>query len=214
MAGAAVSEDGSAVVSHSTLTYRVCRAVCGAYLRFRHRLRTTGSEHLPATGGALIVANHQSFLDIPIMAATTGRHISFVARDSLKESRILSFIMRESGVVLVKRGAADRAALREMQDHLAAGDLLLIFPEGTRTRDGQVGEFKAGALLAARKAGVPLIPAGIRGSFGVWPRSKKLPGPGRLEVRYGPPIDVSQRDALDAARGAILEAVGDGSCSG
>ena len=210
----ASAESSGAVLLRKTLVYRACRASVWTYLHLRHRMRVEGLEHLPRQGGALIVANHQSFLDIPLLAAATSRHISFVARKSLADSALLGFIMRQCGAVLIQRGAPDRAALREMQEHLQGGDLLAIFPEGTRTSDGSVGEFKAGALLAARKAGVPLIPAGIRGSFQVWPRSRSRPGPGRMAVRFQPPVDVSRPGALEAVRGAVLEAVGDGSFAG
>ncbi len=203
------------VVAHSTPVYRATRVGLWLYMKLRHGMRVEGLENLPKSGGAVLVLNHQSFLDIPLVAAATSRHVSFVARKSLEESKALSYVMRESGVVLIQRGeVADRGALREMQAHLAAGDLLAMFPEGTRTHDGSVGEFKAGALLAARKAGVPLIPAGIRGSFQVWPRSQKRPGSGRMALRFCPPVQVDEPQALERVRSAIVAAVGDGSFEG
>ena len=205
------AEERSEIFTHKTPVYRLCRGGSWAYLRLRHRMRVEGLEHIPSEGGALIVANHQSFLDIPLIAAAVPRHISFVARRSLADSALLGFVMRQTGAVLIQRGEPDRAALREMQEHLAAGDLLAIFPEGTRSADGRVGEFKAGAALAARKARVPLIPAAIRGSFDVWPRDRKRPGPGRMAVSFHPPVEANAPGALEEVRARILSSVGDGS---
>jgi 1-acyl-sn-glycerol-3-phosphate acyltransferase len=199
------------IYTHKTPVYHLCKGGSWAYLKLRHRMLVEGLENIPKEGGALIVANHQSFLDIPLLAAAVSRHISFVARKSLANSALLGFIMRETGSVLIQRGAPDRGALREMQEHLAAGDLLAIFPEGTRSSDGQVGEFKAGAALAARKARVPLIPAAIRGSYDVWPRDRSRPGPGRMAVRFYPPVEANAPGALEAVRATILDSVGDGS---
>jgi len=183
--------------------YRAGRAFLRAYLSL-HRFRAEGLEHLPRTGGVLIVANHQSFLDIPVLAVGTPRHVAFVARETLARSRFLAFLMRESGCVLIKRGAADRAALEAMIGHLEGGDCVGVFPEGTRTADGEVGVFRGGALVAARRAGVPLVPAAILGAYEAWPRSRRLPRPGAIRLRFGPPIP-ADRDALDQARGRIIE---------
>jgi len=198
------------VIVHKTLVYRLCRLGVSIYLRLRNRMRVEALEHLPGEGGHLIVANHQSVLDIPLLAAATSRHISFVARRSLAKSRLLGFVMRQCGAVLIERGAGDRRALREMIAHLERGDLVAIFPEGTRTRDGRVGDFKGGALLAARQARVPILPASIRGSFRIWPRDRRLPGSGRIAVRFSAPVPADAPGALEAVRQAVVEGVGEG----
>lgn len=197
--------------THKTLVYRICRRGMLIYLTLRNRMVVEGREHIPAEGGALIVANHQSVLDIPLLAASTQRHIAFVARKSLADSKLLGFIMRQCGAVLIERGAGDRAAMREMVEHLKRGDLVAIFPEGTRTHDGSVGEFKGGALLAARKAGVPILPASIRGSYDIWPRKQRLPGGGQIGLRYSEMETAVGKTALESVRAKVVAGVGAGS---
>jgi len=198
------------LITWSTPVYRLGRALCRLELALLHRLVVRGRENLPASGGCLIVANHQSFLDIPIVAAACARHVAFVARDSLARSSFLAFLLRHSGSVLVKRGSADRAALESIIEHLRAGDCVSVFPEGTRTRDGSLGEFRAGALFAARRAGVPMIPAGILGALDALPRDALVPRPRRIEIRFAPAVEPTAEDALERVRAAIVERVGDG----
>jgi len=211
MSGPKEDSENPPVLVRKTLVYRICRTAVRLYLGLRHGMRCEGVEHIPEQGGALIVANHQSVLDIPLLAASTGRHICFVARKSLADSALLGFIMRQCGAVLIDRGAGDRAAMRQMVEHLRRGDLVAIFPEGTRTLDGRVGAFKGGALLAARKAGVPIVPASIRGSFAIWPRSRRFPGPGHIAVRYAQALPAGGgAEALHAVREAVEAGVGAG----
>ena len=158
----------------------------------------------------MLVANHQSFLDIPTVATAAGRHVGFVARESLSRSRFLKWLMRESRAILIKRGAADRTALRAMVDQLAAGDLVAVYPEGTRSPDGTLGEFRGGALFAARRARVPIIPVGIRGAVQAFPRTASFPRPRRVGIRFGDPIDSRAEDVLEQARAAIASMIGDG----
>jgi len=198
------------VICDSRPAYIAGRTFLVGYLGLFHRFAAEGVEHLPRTGGALIVANHQSFLDIPIVAVATPRHVAFVARASLESSRFLKWLMRESGVVLIHPNTPDRAALEGMIAHLEQGDCVAVFPEGTRTHDGSLGVFRAGAAVAARRAGVPILPAGIRGAFEAWPRARKLPRRARITVRFGDPIPPGTEDAIERARSEIAAMIGDG----
>jgi len=193
-----------------TLTYHACRTTSWLAFHTFFPGRIEGIHNLPRTGGVLIASNHQSFLDIPLLSSTTRRHIAFVARDSLAETRWLAFIMSECRALLIKRGKPDRKALRQMVAHLEAGDAVSLFPEGTRTRDGRVQPFRKGALLAARMAKVPIVPAGIRGAFEAWPRTASRPRIARVAVRFGAPIDSAAPDALEQVQRAVEAMVGDG----
>lgn len=197
------------ILVERTWVYRSIRSLCWLASRVVHRVKIEGLERLPE-GGCLLASNHQSFVDIPLIAAVVPRHVSFVARDSLAKSKLLAYIMDRCGAVLVKRGAADRRALREMSMHLKLGDCVSIFPEGTRTTDGTVGEFKGGALLAARMAGVPIVPMALRGAYRVLPRGKSVPRPAKVAVSFGHPIDPKSPGALKELQAAVEEMVGDG----
>ena len=172
--------------------------------RLLFRIRVYGRQNLPERGGMLIAANHQSYLDIPVISyGAWKRHVAYVARASLAGSRLLGWTMRHCGAILIRRGERDVAAIRAMTEALEAGDLVGLFPEGTRTRDGALGPFKKGAALAARRAGVPILPCAIRGTFEAWPPQRRLPRVRRLEIEFGEAIDSGRPDAIDAARASI-----------
>jgi cytidylate kinase len=202
------SPGAQAPLTRATFVYKLARAVMNAWYLpyFRRKLR--GLEHLPRAGGVLIAANHQSYLDIPLVAIAARRHVCFVARRSLARSPGLAFVMRQCGAVLVEPGKADRGALREMVSHLAAGDCVAIFPEGTRTTDGRLKDFKAGALLAARSAKVPIVPCAIDGTFDAWGKGKILPRPRGIAIRFGAAVDSAAPDALERTRACIASMLG------
>ena len=199
------------LITTCTPAYRVGRFLSGCELKLVHRMSVKGREHLPQDEGYLIVSNHQSFLDIPLVAAAIPeRHVCFVARASLAKSRFMAWLMRRCGAVLIQRGAADRQALGDMVTHLKAQDVVCVFPEGTRSVDGKLQEFLPGALFAAKRARAQLIPAAITGSLEALPRDARLPRFRRIGIEFGPPIDGSRRDAMDVARERIAGMIGDG----
>ncbi len=196
------------IITHRTFVYWLCHLSSWLYTKTWHRLSVQGLEHIPRTGAAVIASNHQSHVDILIYGGCVPRHVSFVARDTLADQRWLAYVMRQCGAVLVKRGASDRKALRAMADHLEAGDLVAIFPEGTRTDDGNLREFKGGAVLAARLAKVPIIPVGVSGAFQAFPRGVAVPRPKKIRVRFGAPIDSALPDAQERVVAAVAELAG------
>lgn len=194
----------------ATPFYRFVHAFTWLFCRAWLRLEVEGLEHVPAQGGAVICANHQSHLDILVVAAAVPRPVTFVARDTLAEQAWLAFIMRGCGAILIRRGASDRAAIREMAERLKAGGIVAIFPEGTRTQTGRLGTFKGGALMVGRMAGVKLVPAGIRGTYESWPRGRLFPRPRRVAIRFGPAIDPTAEDAGGRLEEAVGAMIGDG----
>ncbi len=198
------------VLVTKTVVYRMCSLGSRIYCGIWHRLRVEGVENLPREGGAVLACNHQSFLDILILGGYVPRHTAFVARDTLANWRWLAYVMRECGTVLVKRGTSDRRALRAMAQHLELGDCVAIFPEGTRSLDGKLGEMKGGALLAARMAKVPIVPLGIRGAHEAWPKGRPIPFPRKIALRFGEPVDSARDDAQELVAQRIRAMIGDG----
>lgn len=144
--------------------------------------------------GLLIAANHQSFLDPVLIGGPLVRPVHFLARTSLFEVPGFRTLLPALNAHPVHRGRVDPEALRTTLRLLRNGETLLIFPEGTRTRDGRLGHFKPGAGSIAIRCGVPVLPVCIEGAFECWPRSQKLPRPRRVAVMFGKPIPTNGRD--------------------
>ncbi|MEM7519087.1 MAG: lysophospholipid acyltransferase family protein [Planctomycetota bacterium] len=203
----APAEAPQKILVEKTLPYRIARNAVWLWLKLFHRLEVHGGENLPREGAVMIASNHQSFLDIPIIASATNRHVCFVARNTLAKFKPLAWLMAKCGTVLIGRGTADRAAMRLMGEHLSLGDCLAIFPEGTRSKDGTLGQFKGGAVVTARRAGVPIVPAGIRGPNRVLPSGAWLPRPVKIEIAFGEAIDPADPEAADKLRAAVASLI-------
>lgn len=187
----------TAPVTRKGIVWRIVMATVHIMSALFWPTRVGGRDFVPKAGCALIVANHQSFLDIPLLAsAAHHRHLAFVARNTLARSWWLAFIMRHTGTILIDREKGDRAALRAMTEVLRAGGVVVIFPEGQRSRDGELGSPKKGALLAARQAGAPIIPCAVDGTYLAWPPGQRFPRPGVVRVQFGEAVPADHPDAL------------------
>lgn len=188
------------------LTYRLCQIASWITCRIYIPTKVIGLENIPKEGPVVLASNHQSWLDIPIITAFAPRHVSFVAKDSLAQGPVMAHILKHSGAVLLKRGESDVAAMREMVAHLDAGDCLCVFPEGTRSRDGDLAEFQRGVLLAARRGKAQVVPVAISGSFGAWPVGQKIPHPHRITLEFGPAMD--PREGIEKVQSAVAAMLG------
>lgn len=158
--------------------------------RFVFRLRVVGHENIPVTGPALICANHQSFIDPPLVGSSMRRPIHFMARHDLFTVPVLGWLIARVNAFPVKRtGAGDPAAFKNIFRLLENGEIVLLFPEGTRSRDGNLQKALPGAGMIAYNARVPLIPCYVHGSREVLPRGSKFLHFHRLTVTFGKPID-------------------------
>ena len=130
-------------------------------MRFLGPLRYQGLERVPREGAFILVSNHISLLDPMIIGGTaghlTGRLVHFMAKEEIRHWPLIGWLANQAGVYFVRRGESDRAAQRLSLDLLARGEPIAVFPEGTRSRDGSLGEPRDGAALLAMRAGVPVI---------------------------------------------------------
>lgn len=149
--------------------------------------RARGLEGLPATG-ALLLSNHQSFLDPLLIGLPLDRPVSYLARHSLFRVPVIGWVLRNTYVMAINREAAGTASLREAVRRMRHGFLVGIFPEGTRSADGRLGEIKPGFIALIRQSGAPVVPVGIAGAHDVMPRGALLPRRGRVRVVFGAPL--------------------------
>ncbi len=159
--------------------------------------RIRGLEHVPRRGGALVLLNHQSFLDPVLFGLALPRPISFVARRTLFDHAFVGWVLRNTYVIPLDREAVSPSSIKETVRRLRSGFLCGLFPEGTRTEDGAVAEFQTGFVTLVRRGKVPVIPAGIAGAFEAYPRGAKFPKPARVRAVIGPPLDADVMQLLD-----------------
>ena len=176
-------------------------AVCWLLFRLLFHWRVSGLENVPQ-GGAIIAPNHQSIWDIPLVAlALAGRRTYFIAKSELFRNQIFARIIRTLLAFPVRRGAPDRAAIRYAIEILKQGELLTIFPEGTRSKTGELKEAEAGLSLIAARAQVPIVPVGIKGTRQMFSREKFLP---TVEIHFGEPINVQAAESADGEKPADI----------
>ena len=176
------------------MLFYFCRFLLRVYLRLFHRLEPVGAENVPEEGGYLLVANHASFLDPPIVGCPLRRRMHSLAKSELFKIFLFGPLIHAVHAHPVHRGAPDRAAIRTCAELMCSGQLLVIFPEGTRTRDGHLQRAKPGVGMIASRAGAPCIPAYIDGAFRCWPRTRLLPRPGKIRIYYGKPFALPAQD--------------------
>jgi putative phosphoserine phosphatase/1-acylglycerol-3-phosphate O-acyltransferase len=175
-----------------------------------------GEERFPASGGAVIVANHRSYLDpllIGLVAARAGRPVRFLAKKEVTDAPVVGEIIRTLGVIRVDRGSGDTAPLVEAAAAIRAGELIVVFPQGTIPRGPDffepvlVGRPGAGRLVL--ETGAPVVPIGLWGSELAWPRSNRLPyllnlsRPPRITIRVGTPFEADSDDPLEVTAGVM-----------
>ncbi len=170
-------------------TYAVSRQLAATAHGVFFPGEVAGLENLPARGGFLLAANHASFLDPPLIGCHVPRQIAYFARKTLWRGGFASWWLDTVGCIPVDRdGGSDVGALKRVLRALAAGHGLILFPEGTRSPDGELQASKAGVGLIACRAQVPVVPARIFGSHEAWGREGPLRPGTPVSVVYGRPL--------------------------
>lgn len=178
------------------------------------RLQTEQKERIPGEGAALVVANHTSFLDPILLGSACPRKLHFIVLQSMYDWWRLRWFYWGMETIPVRTQEADPAAIRKALHRLRQGELVAIFPEGARSEDGALGESKLGTALLAAVSGVPVIPCHIEGAHAAWPPGTWFPVPGRVRVRFGPPLRYARpeerrrnRESLAEFAGQIMNAI-------
>ena len=177
--------------------YQLCRHLLQLVAALVYRVGYSGRENIPAAGGVLIVSNHQSHFDPPLVGIGCWRQMNYVARRTLFNFRPFGWLLKSVGAIPIDRDGIGLSGIKESLKLLKRGEMVLIFPEGTRTRDGEIGPFRPGFTTLAARSNAAILPVAIEGAFQVWPRTKKFPGLGKIRVRYGQPIphaEIAGRD--------------------
>ena len=173
-----------------------------ALLRLFFGFTVTGREHEPRTGPVIVVCNHLSGLDPLVIGSTLRRPVSFMAKEELFRPPLLRWWITACGAFPVRRGEADRRAVRTALEILHRGGVLVMFPEGTRGRDRTLRPPEPGAAMLALRTGAPLLPAAIVGTDQVLPRDARRLRRSRIAVRFGSPVRVEHKGRRPGADGA------------
>ena len=157
-------------------------------------VRMTGGGILEPGQPYIFAANHQSQFDIFVLQGYLGCDFRWLAKLELFKIPVFGKAMQLAGYISVDRAHGRKAlqSLDEAARRIADGTSVIIFPEGTRSPDGKLGQFKAGAMVLAIKAGVPVVPVAIVGTLRILPKGRLLARPGRVEIRVGAPIATSE----------------------
>ncbi|MFF1477947.1 lysophospholipid acyltransferase family protein [Streptomyces sp. NPDC058301] len=197
------------------LYYVLKYALLGPLLRLLFRPRIEGLEHVPDDGPAIVAGNHLSFSDHFLMPVMLKRRITFLAKQEYFtgpgiKGRLTAAFFRAVGQIPVDRSGkeAGQAAIREGLGVLSKDELLGIYPEGTRSHDGRLYKGKVGVAVMAIRAGVPVIPCAMVGTFEIQPPGQVMPKIRRVTIRFGEPLDFSRYAGMENEK-AVLRAATD-----
>jgi 1-acyl-sn-glycerol-3-phosphate acyltransferase len=171
--------------------YETMRVIARVVIPLLIKLRVVGLENVPREGPVMLVSNHLNWTDIPLIGLRVLRRTHFMAKSELFRKAPLKWLVIGLGAFPVRRGEADRQAIKQAEEVLKAGQVLVIFPEGTRSRTRMMKEGLPGAALIALRSGAPVVPVGIYGSerfklWHVWPFRTQV------TLTYGKPFTLSR----------------------
>ena len=170
------------------LIYRLAWQLFRVIFAFYFRWRVYHPERVPLTGPVILAANHASFIDPPLVGAGLKREINYLARKSLFRLPVAGAVLRAVNAVPVDREGGGAAGLKAILDRLLAGGGIILFPEGTRTRDGKLQPARSGIGLTVIKSNAPVVPVRVFGTYEAYGRHLKFPRPRPVSVKYGQPM--------------------------
>lgn len=187
-------------MTQRSLAKRISFSVALVVVRFMaitlFHVRCRGRGRWPTTGGAIVCSNHQSYFDPVLVGLSCDRPLNYVARRTLFRFAPFRWLINWYGAIPIEREGLGIGGLKEMLRRLKRGELVLMFPEGTRTRDGEVGSLHPGICAVARRAKVPIVPVGLDGAYQSWPRHEPRPKLETIHLQIGDPIQPAEVRAL------------------
>ncbi len=165
------------------MLYRFLKALVKGFCHIIFRIQIVGEENIPNNGPCFLCANHKSYWDPVILIVTNRRKVHFMAKSELFRFPVLRNILNLAGVIPLHRGKADLAAMKKAMEVLKRGDVLGMFPAGTRTKEMDLSDAKAGAALIAARTGTMVVPVGIHTTYRLF---------SKIVINIGAPMDFSK----------------------
>lgn len=185
------SDTSSLQLPRGSFLLSLSKRLSNLYFKLYHRLEVSGIEHLPAQGPFIIAPNHQSFLDGPMVAAALPMEVLyntyFFAKEEHVKDAVRKAYARNNNIILMERSSL-RQSILKLAQVLRGGKNIVIFPEGVRTHNGKVGNFKRTFAILSEELNIPIIPVRISGAYEAWPRTSKFARPHKIELEYLPAV--------------------------
>jgi 1-acyl-sn-glycerol-3-phosphate acyltransferase len=194
------------------LWYEFCYTVSMAGFSLGLSLRTEGRHHVPKTGPALLIANHQSYLDPVLIGLASRRHLCYLARKTLFRHPLFRRLIESLNAVPIDQEGVGKEGIRTVLEQLRRGQAVVVFPEGERTPNGAMLPLKPGIALLIKRSSAPIVPIGIAGAYDALPRWRAFPelaplfwpaGKAAIAVSVGKPLD--GRRYADMNREQVLD---------
>lgn len=195
-----VRKQRRAMPDKPTFSYALVRFVIRVTTLLTGGMVVRGAEHIPESGPVILAPNHRAHVDPPLLSLISPRPLCFMAKDELFRVPVFGKFIRAMGAFPVKRGTADRAALKRAIELLKAGRVVVIFPEGTRSEDGTLRTAEKGFALIAKQTGAPIVPVAIEGTERLLPKGSARLGRARVQITVGPALRAQEILAAQAGQ--------------
>jgi len=194
------------------LPHSAARAWARSILRAgRIRVKVRGLNHIDGSRPCIFMCNHQSNFDIPVLMAHLPAQFRWLAKAELFKIPFFGYAMRRAGYISIDRSNRKSAfhSLKKAAEIIRNGTSVIVFPEGTRSRDGRIGSFKKGGFILAIDSGVPIIPVSLHGTWPIMPKNTLKIRPGRVTIDIQPPVETSNftRKGVDVLQGRVRDTI-------